>query len=146
MHSRSTLSGSQREQRVELFEAGFACRAAAKRLGVSRDAVRRGERRWKLHGRRCLMGKSSKQQYCFELKKAVVERFVADESKMELSAAFGLTSEGHPSTWMRQRRAGGDEALRPKPKGRPKGSPPPARVTVEDKLRRENKRLQAENA
>lgn len=34
----------------------------------------------------------------------------------------------------------------PKPKGRPKGSSKLAELTAEDKLRRENQRLQAENA
>ncbi|MBG9355626.1 IS3 family transposase, partial [Corynebacterium belfantii] len=38
------------------------------------------------------------------------------------------------------------DALRPKPKGRPKGSARPAPVTEEDKLRRENELLKAEVA
>lgn len=146
MRVRSSLSSSQCEQLIILFEAGLGSRAAANWLGVGRDAVRGLQRRWKLHGRLCLMERSSKQQYSFELKKAVVERFRAGESKMELAVAFGLGSEQLVTVWARQWRDGGDEALMPKPKGRPKGSPQPARLTAEDKLRRENQRLQAENA
>lgn len=146
MRARSTLSLSQREQLVSWFETGIGYRAAANRLGVGRDAVRGLQRRWKLHGRLCLMERSSKQRYPFEIKKEVVERFIAGESKMELAAAFGLGTEQLVNVWMRQWRAGGDEALMPKPKGRPKGSPPPAQLTEADKLRRENQRLQAENA
>lgn len=41
---------------------------------------------------------------------------------------------------------GGDDALKLKPKGRPKGSAKPKVLTEEDKLRRENERLRAENA
>src|SRR5699024_260255 len=119
---------------------------AANRLGVGRDAVRGLERRWQLHGRLCLMEESCKQQYFFEVKKVVVERFLAGESKMELAVAFRLGSEQLVTIWVRRWRAGGDEALRPKPKGRPKGLPPPSWLTEEDKLRRENQRLQAENA
>lgn len=146
MRVRSSLSQPQREQLVALFEAGLGYRAAANRLGVGRDPVRSLQRRWKLHGRMCLMEKSSKQQYAFDIKKAVVERFVVGESTMELAAAFGLSSEQLVRTWVRQWREGGDAALRPRPKGRPKGSPQPAPLTEEDKLRRENQRLQAENA
>lgn len=80
MRVRSSLSQRQREFLVELFEAGFASRAAANRLGVSRDVVRTLQRRGKLHGRMCLMEKPSKQQYGFDIKKAVVERFLAGES------------------------------------------------------------------
>ena len=41
---------------------------------------------------------------------------------------------------------GGDDALKPKPKGRPKGSAKPKVLTEEDKLRRQIARLEAENA
>jgi transposase len=41
---------------------------------------------------------------------------------------------------------GGDEALKPKPKGRPKGSTDPKLLTEEEKLRRQVERLEAENA
>ena len=43
-------------------------------------------------------------------------------------------------------RRGGDEALRPKPKGKLKGSAAPKRLTEEEKLRRQVERLEAENA
>lgn len=146
MHARSSLSQRQREALVELFEAGLASRAAANRLGVGRDAVRRLERGWKLRGRLCLMEKPFKQQYSFEVKKAVVERFLAGESKMQLAAAFGLSSADYVGKWARQWREGGDAALMPKPTGRPKGSKAPAPLSETDRLRRENQRLQAENA
>ncbi|MDV2427202.1 helix-turn-helix domain-containing protein, partial [Corynebacterium sp. CTNIH16] len=51
MRARSSLSEVQREQLVELFEQGMGCRAAARVVGVSRDATRRLYRRFQLRGR-----------------------------------------------------------------------------------------------
>ncbi|AKK03577.1 transposase [Corynebacterium epidermidicanis] len=146
MRARSSLSEFQREQLVALFEQGLGYTAAANRLGVGLYAVKRFERRFKLHGRLCLVEKPTKQQFSFEVKKEVVDRFIAGESKMDLAREFGLSSDQLVSSWVRAWRAGGDEALRPKPKGRPKGSSPTKTVTEEDRLRREVEKLRAENA
>ena len=88
----------------------------------------------------------SKRTYPFEIKKEVVDRFLAGETVMELAATFHLSSDQIVKRWVRDWRAGGDEALIPKPKGRPKGSAKPVPVSEEDRLRREVKRLEAENA
>lgn len=131
---------------MELFEAGHGAWSVSRRLKVSRKAVERLYLRWQLHGRLCLVERPYKQQHSFETKKQVVQRFLAGETKMQLAAAFDLSSPQIVGNWIRQWRAGGDEALKSKPKGRPKGSAKPAPLTAEDKLRRENQRLQAENA
>ncbi len=146
MRARSSLSQLQREQLVELFEQGVGYTGAAHRLGVGLYPVRTLERRFKLHGRLCLVEKPTKQQYSFEVKKEVVDRFIAGESKMDLAREFGLSSDQLVTNWVRAWRTGGDDALRPKPKGRPKGSGPGKVVTEEDRLRREVERLRAENA
>src|SRR5699024_6267349 len=52
---------------------------------------------------------------------------------MELAREFGLSSDQLVSGWVRAWRKDGDEALRPKPKGRPKGSAAPKRLTAPDK-------------
>lgn len=87
-----------------------------------------------------------KQQFSFEVKKEVVDRFNAGESRLELAREFGLSSDQLVKAWVRAWRAGGDEALRPKPKGRPKGSTTSKPLTEEDRLRREVEKLRAENA
>ncbi|GFL59233.1 hypothetical protein TUM15774_20840 [Neisseria gonorrhoeae] len=66
-------------------------RAAANALGVSRYAVRTLCRRFKLHGRLCLVEKPTKQQYSFEIKKEVAERHLAGETAMDLAREFGVT-------------------------------------------------------
>ena len=92
------------------------------------------------------MEKPTKQTYSFETKKQVVDRFNAGESKMELAAEFQLSSDQLVTGWVRAWRQGGDEALMPKPKGRPKKSVEPTPESEEDKLRRELRLLKAENA
>lgn len=146
MRARSSLSPAQREHLVELFEQGIGHYTAAGRLGISRDSARSLERRFRLHGRLCLVEKPTKQHYPYELKKEVVDRFRAGETTMDLAAEFQLSSNKLVATWVRAWRRGGDEALRPKPKGRPKGSLTSYPPTQEDQLRREVARLRAENA
>ena len=146
LRARSSLSEHQREQLVECFEQGMGYTAAAKTLGVSKYAVRTLRRRFQLHGRLCLVEKPTKQQYSFDIKKEVVQRHLAGETMMDLAREFGLSSDQLVKDWSWKWRKGGDEALKPKPKGRPKGSAAPKRLTEEDKLRRQIARLEAENA
>ena len=146
MRARSSLSEDQREQLVDLFERGMSYKAAASSLGVSKYAARRLYRRFLLHGRLCLVEKPAKKQFPFEVKKEVVDRFQSGETKMDLAREFGLSSDQLVTGWVRAWRDGGDEALKPKPKGRPRGSSKPKVLTEEEKLRRQIERLEAENA
>ena len=120
--------------------------ASARRVGVSRYASRALYRRFQLHGRLCLVEKPTQRQYSFEVKKEIVERHLAGETKMDLAREFGLSSDQLVKDWSLKWRQGGDDALKPKPKGRPKGSAAPKPLSVEEKLRRQIARLEAENA
>lgn len=146
MHTQSSLTQHQREQLIQLFQQGTGNNAAAKQLNISPYAARALERRYKLHGTLCLMEKTTKQHYPFDIKKEVVTRNLNGESRMHLAQEFGLSSDNLVKSWVRAWRTGGDEALIPKPKGRPKGSATPKTLTEEDKLRREVQKLRAENA
>lgn len=146
MRARNSLTERQREQLVDLFEEGMGYKAAARRIGVNQAPVKMLARRFKLHGKLCLVKKPTKQHYSFEIKKEVVNRFIAGESKMDLASEFALSSDQLVANWVRAWRIGGDEALRSKPKGRPKGSSPSKIITEEDRLRCENEKLRAENA
>ena len=92
------------------------------------------------------MEKPTQRQYSFDIKKEIVERHLAGETTMDLAREFGLSSDQLVKDWSLKWRQGGDDALKPKPKGRPKGSVTPKPLSEEDKLRRENERLRAENA
>lgn len=146
MRTRSTLTENQRERLVELFEAGMGPGAASNRLNVGHGATEKFYNRWRLHGRLCLMEKPTKTAHSFETKKEVVQRYLAGETTMNLAAAFHLSSNTLVKTWVRAWHRGGDDALMPKPKGRPKGTAKPEPLSEEEKLRRENKRLLAEVA
>lgn len=148
MHARSSLSVDQREAAVALFEKGIAGRGVAGLLGVSRYPVRLLYRRWKIHGRGALVSKPIKQSYSFEFKLALVERVIAGENVQALAAETGLSSAELVRTWVRKYRVEGADALRAKPKGRPRkpDSPPPAEIPELERLRRENERLRAEVA
>ena len=146
MQPTSSLTTLQREQLVELFDSGFGYVAAANRLGFSSEVVKHFHRRWMLHGRLSLVESKTKRSFSFEIKKEVVERFLAGETKLELAAEFQLSSVQLVTAWTRQWRAGGDEALMPKAKGRPVGSSPGPAVSEEAQLRQQVKRLEAENA
>lgn len=146
MYGRSPLSEDQREAAVAWFEKGIADRAVARLLGVSQSPVQVLYLRWRIHGRGALVVKPTKQVYSFELKLALVERFIAGETAQDLAAEAGLSSSGLLKNWAAAYRRDGVDALRPKPRGGP-GTPgsPPAESELE-RLRRENERLRAEVA
>lgn len=120
--------------------------ATARRIRVRHTPARSLYHRWLLHGRLCLVEKPTKKHYSFEIKKEVVDRFLAGETRMDLAKECKLSSPQQVKDWVSKWRTGGDEALRPKPKGRLKGSARLVLLTEEDRLRRENEKLRAENA
>ncbi|VZH85734.1 hypothetical protein FRC0190_01674 [Corynebacterium rouxii] len=117
MSTRSSLPEEQREQLVGLCEQDLGFTAAARRIGVRRAPARSLYHRWLLHGRLCLVEKPTKKHYSFEIKKEVVDRFLAGETRMDLAKEFQLSSPQQVKDWVSKWRKGGDEALRTKPKG-----------------------------
>lgn len=146
MRARSLLTTRHRELAVTLFEDGHGYTGTANRLESSVDSVRALYYRWKIHGRLCLVEKPTKTQYSFEIKKEVVSRFLAGESKSALAQEYQLSSPQLISAWLRRYRDDGDDGLRPKPQGRPRSSSAPRVLTEEEQLRRQVARLEAENA
>ncbi|UNK45043.1 helix-turn-helix domain-containing protein [Arthrobacter sulfonylureivorans] len=94
------------------------------------------------------MTKQTKQSYSFEFKLALVERFLAGETAPDLAAEVSLSSPRLLETWVRAYRREGVDALRPKPRGRPRkpDAPAPAELSEVERLRLENERLRAEVA
>jgi transposase-like protein len=91
--------------------------------------------------------KPTKRTFSFEEKLGIVERFLAGESKTELARVFDLSSPKLIETWARKYRSEGEDALRPKRRGRPPGETLDSSEANElSRLRRENARLQAEVA
>lgn len=148
MSERSVLSEEQRQAAVALFESGHGRDAVATRLGVSPHAARTLQNRWRIWGAGALVTKATKRTFSFETKRAIVQRFLAGETKIALAQEYALSSPQLVGAWVRTYRAAGEDGLRPKPKGRPRAQPKAAgrEETELARLRRENERLRAEVA
>lgn len=92
---------------------------------------------------------SKHSKYTYDQKVAAA-RAVVDEgaTKADAMARFGIASLTPLENWCRLYREGGEEALRPKPKGRPKGVAPGPKppATREEELESRVRKLEAENA
>lgn len=143
MRQNSSLIAEQRLAAVDLFEQGIGHKAVSSRLNAGEHAVRGLEKRFRIWGRAALESKPTNQVYSFEFKLAVVRQFLDGEATlMELAQRHRLSSPNLLRTWVRTYREQGEDGLRPKTaSGAEAGGP-----TELEKLRRENQRLQAENA
>lgn len=134
---------------VELRDEGWGRRSVASLLGVPEETVRKWLDTYRSAGIEVLAMMGTKRTaYSFETKLAAV-RAVADEgmTRPEAMAKFGIASTTPFKKWLKAYREGGPEALRPKPKRRPRGAvPAPAEPTREQELERRIRRLEAENA
>lgn len=147
MHPGSSLSERERASAVVLFENGYGAKAVATRLGVSPTAVQRLRDRWMLRSAGALMRKPGKPSFTFEFKLEVVRRYVSGEATaLELAREHGLSSPKLVETWVRAYRSEGEEALRPKRKGRPAGGASAPADSELERLRAENLLLSAEVA
>ena len=134
-----------REQAVEMFERGFGYRLTAGRLGVSAETVREWQKMYRVIGRGGLLAMGVKQaKYDYETKVAAARAVVdGGMSKPEAMVRFGIASATSLKQWCRLYREGGAQALKPKPKGRPKGAVPPTR---EEELEERVRKLEAQVA
>ena len=139
---------SVRELAFGLFDRGLGYKSAAGRLGVPARAVRQWWLTYRAVGRGALLDMGVHRTYDYETKVAAASAVVdGGMGKPEAMERFGIASESPLRSWCRLYREGGAEALRPKPKGRPRGSgaeaAPPTR---EQELEREVRRLEAQVA
>ena len=134
-----------REQAVEMFERGFGYGLTARRLGVSAETVREWQKMYRVIGRGGLLAMGVKRaKYDYETKVAAARAVVdGGMSKPEAMVRFGIASATSLKKWCRLYREGGAQALKPKPKGRPKGAVPPTR---EEELEERVRKLEAQVA
>ena len=134
-----------REQAAQMFEKGRGYRLTASRLGVSAAPVREWQKMYRVIGRSGFLAMGIKQaRYDYETKVAAAKAVVdGGMSKPEAMVRFGIASATPLKQWCRLYRQGGAQALKPKPKGRPKGSVPPTR---EEELTERVRKLEAQVA
>lgn len=124
-----------RRRAVELFDAGVGCKPAAEALSVPRETVREWQWVYRAFGSEALLSMGGKQSsYTFEQRVAAASAVVdGGMAKADAMAEFGIRSKSPLERWCRLYREGGAEALRPRPKGRPRGS----RSTFENVIARD---------
>ena len=134
-----------REQAVEMFARGFGYGLSARRLGVWAETVREWQKMYRVIGRGGLLVMGVKRaRYDYETKVAAARAMVdGGMSKPEAMVRFGIASATPLKNWCRLYREGGAQALKPKPKGRPKGAVPPTR---EEELEERVRKLEAQVA
>ena len=138
-----------RRRAVELFDAGVGCKPAAEALSVPRETVREWQWVYRAFGSEALLSMGGKQSsYTFEQRVAAASAVVdGGMAKADAMAEFGIRSKSPLERWCRLYREGGAEALRPRPKGRPRGSRSKPRArTREQELEERCRRLEAEVA
>ena len=149
MTRRTIYDAVTRSRAAGLYDEGYGVRSIADLIHVPYAAVRQWIDTYRSVGIEGLMVMGRKYtKYSFETKLAAA-RAVVDEgmTKADAMAKFGIASMTPLKNWMKAYREGGPEALRPKPKGRPKGSAsPPKELTREQELERRIQKLEAENA
>ena len=137
-----------RKQAVKMFENGLGYGLTAKRLGMSAATVREWQKTYRVIGRSGFLAMGVKQtRYDYETKVAAAKAVVdGGMSKPEAMVHFGIASATPLKQWCRLYREGGAQALKPKPKGRPKGSVRAVPPTREEELEERVRKLEAQVA
>ena len=132
-----------RKQAAQMFEKGFGYGVTASRLGVSAETVREWQKMYRVIGKGRLLAMGVKHtKYDYETKVAAAKAVVdGGMSKPEAMVRFGIASTTPLKQWCRLYRQGGAQALKPKPKGRPKGLgvravPPTREEELEERVRK----------
>ena len=112
-----------RREALELIKAGAGKDTLARRLAIPVYTARNWIRLYRSNGEEAVMGGGGSRRYDWETKVAAARDHVENGlTKTEAMARHGIASIAPLERWCREYRAGGPEALRPKPKGRPKGA------------------------
>ena len=138
-----------RRRAAELFASGRGYQSASALVQAPKETVRKWHQIYRAFGSEVLLAMDGKQaRYAYDRKvaaaRAVVEGGMAKPAAM---AEFGVASMSSLEKWCRLYREGGAEALRPRPKGGPKGSAAkPRGLTREQELEERCRRLETEVA
>lgn len=138
-----------RRKAAELFAFGMGSCAVASTLSVLRQTAKEWHYIYHAFGSEVLLTMDGKQAlYTYEQKVAAARAVIeGGMTKAEAMAKFKIMSLSPLKHWCKLYRTGGAEALKPKPKGRPKGSKSkPQKRTREQELEERCRRLETEVA
>lgn len=132
---------------ADLIRGGAGRRSLARRLGVPVSTAGKWVLSYRFGGEAALMGeREGNRRYDYETKLAAVRDHVEHGlTKAEVMEKYRIAGPAPLERWCREYRSGGPDALRPKPKGRPRGakSKPRPAPTREQLLEEENAYLKA---
>ena len=112
-----------RREALELIKAGASGNTLARRLAIPVYTARNWITLYRSGGEEAVMGGNGSRRYDWETKVAAARDHVENGmAKTEVMAKYAIASIAPLERWCREYRAGGPEALRPRPKGRPRGS------------------------
>lgn len=136
-----------RREALGLIEAGAGKDVLARRLAMPVATARNWILLYGSGGREAVMGARGKRSYDWETKVAAARDHVDNGlTKAEVMARHGVASIAALERWCREYRSGGPEALRPRPKGRPRGAKSKPKPTREQELAEEVAYLRAKVA
>ncbi len=137
-------SNDLRTKAAELFALGFGHEAVAAKFGISVGIVRKWQYTYRALGKEALLATTHKQ-YSFELKLAAVHDFLDNGlTRSEVMEKYGIASLNPLNSWIRAYREEGEEALKAKPKGRPRKPERPVYATREEELEARVRELELE--
>jgi transposase-like protein len=138
---KSKYSETEWLKAVELFAAGHREWAVGSELGLPRSTMRRWLWLYERFGVVGWAAVSTPQKYSFETKLAAVQAFIGGTTKLEVMAEFEIRGQSQLDQWVSRYRSGGEDALRPRPRGRR-----PLSAIGEETVDRKVARLEMENA
>ena len=133
------------DEAADLFEEGYGREAVAARLGVNDGTVRNWEYAYRALGKEALLN-GERLSYSQDLKIEAARMFLDDGmTKSRIIEELGIKSKSALERWIRDYRAGGADALAPKPKGRRPKPARPAYASREEELEARVRELELEN-
>lgn len=105
-----------RREALKLIEAGVGKRSLARRFAMPVQTAEKRIMPYRSNGGEAVMGTTGNRRYDRETKVAAARDHVENGlSVAEVMAGYGIASIAPLQRWCREYRAGGAEALRPKP-------------------------------
>lgn len=136
--------GDRMPEAARLLEAGLGEEAIASIVGVNRNTARKWVYAYRALGKEALL--SGKRRTYSQSEKLEAVRLFLDEgaTKSEVMRRMGIKSVTALERWVRDYRAGGAEALAPRPKGRKPNPARPAFASREEELEARVRELELE--
>lgn len=130
---------------AELLDAGWRDEALARYCGVGRGTAKNWVYAYRALGKEALLN-GERLSYPLDLKLEAVRMFLDEGlAKPQVMEKLGIKSKSALERWIRDYRAGGADALAPKPRGRRPRPASPAYATREEELEARVRELELEN-